>query len=126
MDAGEFGRWWTEWSFEALLRKQPFLTVLPAHGAQIARSFVVFTAISWLTHFFIAPKLILYSERKNEAGEKHALEKWGHMIASIIHAVAVTVWSSYLWYTVPLPDSVEERVFGYSRVFGDLLGFTVG
>jgi len=122
----DFGWWPSEWSLEKLLSKQSFLTVLPAHGSQILWTFVFFTAVSWLTHFVIAPTLIAFCKRRTQVEEKQDPAKWGHMVASIIHAVIVSVWSSYLWYTVPFPDSVEERVFGYNRAFGDLLGFTIG
>jgi cbb3-type cytochrome oxidase subunit 3 len=109
-----------------LLSRQKVLTRLPEHGYQIFLAFLMFTATSWLTYYFIAPSLIRYSKKKKAKSDEQARLKWGHMAVSFLHAVIASSWSFYLWYDNSLAHSLEDRVSGYSRDFGMMFSFSVG
>lgn len=109
-----------------ILSKQPYLTALPNHGYQILFAFILFTATSWITYYFVAPKLLLYSKKKKLKNDEHARVKWGHMAVSFLHAIIVCAWSLYLWYDNALAHSVETRVWGYSKSFGYMFAFSSG
>ncbi|PJF19706.1 hypothetical protein PSACC_00479 [Paramicrosporidium saccamoebae] len=113
-------------AIEKFLSKQNRLKELPQHGYQILVAFVLFTATSWISYYFIAPSLVRYSKKKKLKDDEHARAKWGHMAASFLHAIIVCCWSLSLWYDNELAHTIEDRVFGYSREFGSMFSFSVG
>lgn len=109
-----------------IFSRQSHLTALPYHAYEILLAFVMFTMASWFSYYLLAPKLVRYSKRKKVKDDELARVKWGHMLVSFLHAIIVSAWSLYLWYDNSLADSVETRVLGYSKPFGQMFSFSVG
>lgn len=109
-----------------IFSKQSYLTALPYHAYEILLAFLMFTAASWFSYYLLAPKLVRYSRRKKVKDDELARVKWGHMLVSFLHAIIVSVWSLCLWYDNSLAGSVETRVLGYSKPFGQMFSFSVG
>ena len=108
------------------LSKQGALKYLPHHGYQIVIAFLLFTLSSWITYYMIAPSLVAASRRRNVASDAHAQAKWGHMMASFLHAMIACIWCVYNYYDTTLAQSLNSRVFGYSEEFGQMFAFSAG
>lgn len=106
--------------------RQPYPTLLSLHGYQILIAFFVFIAASWIAFYRLAPKMIRYHKRNKSKDDQVTRLKWGHMTASLLHAVIASAWSAYLWYDGSLGISAEARMWGYTKPLGHMLSFSLG
>ena len=107
------------------LSKQKYFSVLAPHGHEILLSFMLFTVLSWITYYWIAP-CMPPSKKKDFVASEYARAKWGHMVVSFVHAIISCVWCLWLWNDASMAGTLEQRALGYSPRFGQLFAVSEG